>query len=107
MNVEELRRKLLAAAKAHPADETVPYAFEKRIMHRINSVARVDVWAAWAPALWRAAGPCVALALLLAAWSMLSGPAPGANTPTDVSQDFENTVLAAATFDQPPADSPR
>ncbi len=55
MNVDELRRKLIAAARANPPSDHVPYAFEKRI-HPTSS---------------------------------------------DLSQEFENTVLAAV--DQEPA----
>jgi len=48
----------------------------------------------WAGALWRATVPCVAVMILLSAWSFFATPQPA--TPVDLSQDFENTVLAAA-----------
>jgi hypothetical protein len=102
MNLDDLQRKLIAAARANPPPAAVPYAFERRIMARLKDLGVADHWAFWGQALWRAAAPCVALALVLAAWSFLSGP--GNSTGLDVSQDFENTVLAAATLDQPPAD---
>ena len=105
MNVDNLHRKLIAAARAHSPSDAVPHAFERRIVAQIKSLATTDYWAFWARALWRAAAPCVVLALVLAAWSFLSGPANTTNG--DISQDFENTVLAAAAMDQAPADSSR
>jgi len=105
MNLDDLQRKLIIAAQAHPPSESVPYAFEKRIIARIKGLGVTDNWAWWAGALWRAAAQCVVLALVLAAWSFLN--APGISSGSDVSQEFENTVLAAATVDQPPADALR
>ena len=105
MNLDELQRKLIAAARASEPAATVPYAFEQRITARIRSLAVVDQWALWAHALWRAAAPCVVLTVLLAAWSLFSGPYKSASA--DLSQDFENTVLAATDLDQPPPDSLR
>ena len=32
MNIAELQKKLLAAARANPPGDRVPYAFEKRVM---------------------------------------------------------------------------
>jgi len=49
--------------------------------------------------LWFAAAPCVAVMLLLSAWSFFGQPANP--TSSDLSQEFENTVLAAV--DQEPA----
>jgi|SRR5438477_2208506 len=100
MNLAELERKLIAAARSHSIDETVPFAFEKRIMARLKERARPDEWSLWARALWRAAAPCVAIMLLLSAWSFLA-PIGGASAPTDLSQEFENTVLAAVDQEQP------
>jgi len=97
LNLAELNRKLIAAARANPPSDQVPYAFEKRIIARLKAPV-----ALWSRALWRAAAPCVAVMLLLSAWSVF---APGAHSPaTDLSQDFENTLLAAADPEQP-ADS--
>ena len=102
LNLAELNRKLIAAARANPPSDQVPYAFEKRITARLKAPVTLDDWAVWSSALWRAAAPCVAITLLLSAWSVF---APAAHSPvTDLSQDFENTLLAAADPDQP-ADS--
>jgi hypothetical protein len=105
MNLDKLHDKLIAAARASEPSNLVPQGFERRIQNRIRALGVVDNWADWAKALWRAAAPCVGVALVLAAWFMLS--APGSASNSDVSQDFENTVLAGANLDPGPADSPR
>jgi hypothetical protein len=99
MNLDPLSDKLVAAARAHPPGETVPYAFEKRILALIRAQPRLDEWSLWSRALWRAAAPCVAISVLLAAWSWLAPSASSAGT--DLSQDFENTVMAVADQDAP------
>ena len=101
MNLAELERKLITVARSRPISEAVPYAFEKRIMAHLKS-QMIDEWSLWARALWRATAPCVAIMLLLGGWSLLAptSTAPG----IDLSQQFENTVLAAADQEQP-ADS--
>ena|SRR5438552_16955088 len=97
MNLAELHRKLIAAAKTDLPNDRVPFAFEKRIMASLRAYARPDPSAFWARALWCAAAPCVAITLLLGAWTAF-GPASGRSS-SDLSQDFENTILAAATQD--------
>lgn len=103
MDLNDLQSKLVAAARAEPPSGAVPYGFERRITARIKELAVVDHWALWAHALWQAAASCVALTLLLAALSLFA--APGKSPGSDISQDFENTVLAAADLEQPPADT--
>ena len=98
MNLAELQRKLIAAAQANPPSDRVPYAFEKRIMARLAARPVVDDWALWARALWRAAAPCVAIMLLLGAWSFF---VPGTSTSAnDLSQELEKTLLAAVDQEQ-------
>ena len=98
MNLAELERKLIAAARANPPSDRVPYAFEKRILARLAARPVVDDWALWARALWRAAAPCAAIMLLLGAWSFFD---PQGSTPTnDLSQELEKTLLAAVDQDQ-------
>jgi len=46
MNSEHLRQKLIAAARALPASEAVPYRFEKRIMAGLGASPRPD-FTAW------------------------------------------------------------
>jgi len=99
MNVAELNHKLIAAARANPPSDRVPYAFEKRILARLAGQRMPDDWALWARALWRAAAPCVAIMMLFSVWSYL---APNGNVPAgDLSQEFENTLLAAVDQEQP------
>jgi hypothetical protein len=98
MNLAELEKKLVAAARANPPSEGVPYAFEKRIMARLATRPVMDDWALWARALWRAAAPCAAIMLLLGAWSFF---APHSSTAAnDLSQELEKTLLAAVDQDQ-------
>jgi len=92
MNVNELQKKLIAAARVGAPDDRVPYAFEKRIMALIPAVPRTDSAALWVRGLWQAAVSCVAVAMLCGAWSFLS---PAANSSDDLSQNFENTLLAS------------
>jgi hypothetical protein len=96
MNLAELQNKLTAAARRQPADERVPYAFEKRVLALIAARQVADRWAGWSGGLWRAAISCVALAVVLGAvsWFLPSSAEDG----LDLSQDFENTLLASADF---------
>jgi hypothetical protein len=98
MNLDELQQKLIAAARVAPANDKVPFAFEKRIMAHLRSRRIVEPLAVWSRALWRAVVPCFAVMLLLSAWSWL---APAPTVTTDLSQELENTVLAAVDQDQP------
>ena len=102
MNLAELQRKLIAAARADTPGGRVPYAFEKRVMALLASRIAPQNLELWVRGLWRAAVSCVAVALLCGAWALLT-PAitPGS---TDLSQDFENTLLASA--DLPDNSSP-
>lgn len=92
MNLDNLQSKLIAAARAMPPDDRVPYAFEKRVMTRLMS-GRVDLLGAWSTALWRAAVSCVAIMLLSGAWSLWSHYQ---HDQTDFSQEFETAVFASA-----------
>lgn len=102
MDLTELQRKLVSAARIDAPSDRVPYAFEKRIMARLTAPPALDRAAIWANALWRAVAPCIAIMLLLSAWSFFIRPAKA--PVTDLSQDLENTVFAAVDQDQP-ADS--
>jgi len=99
MDLIELQRRLVAAARKDIPSDRVPYAFEKRIIARLSARPALDRAAAWANALWRGLGPCVAIMLLLSAWSFFAGPAKA--PVADLSQDLENTVFAAVDQDQP------
>ena len=91
MNQEPLRQQLLAAARAHPPSDAVPYAFEKRILACLASLPRPDVWTFWTQALWRAAAPCVGIMVLLGAWMFVDN-SMSSSEPLAVA--LENTMLA-------------
>src|SRR5260370_42064579 len=93
----------MSVAGANPPSSHAPYAFEKRILARLTARPALDHWAVWARALWFAAAPCVAVMLLLSAWSFFGQPANP--TSSDLSQEFENTVLAPV--DQRPVPASR
>lgn len=93
MNLIELERKLIAVARRNPPDDRVPYAFAQRITARLRSRPVSDEWALWARGLWRAAAACFLIAMLLGAFSYLH-PGNRAASTNDLSEDFENTMLA-------------
>lgn len=97
MNLEELQKKLLAAARANPPQDRVPYAFEKRVLARLAAQPAVDGSVVWARALWRAAIPCVAVTVLMATLSFtVVSTDTSMVTDDDVSQQFELALLAPA-----------
>lgn len=69
MDENTILTRLLAAARARPPGETVPYAFEQRIMARLTGRRMEDNWSIWGKALWRAAAACVALSIMFSVWS--------------------------------------
>jgi hypothetical protein len=94
MKVDELQNKLIAAARAQKPDDRVPYAFEKRITALIQARSasyRADLWVR---GLWRAAVSCVVLAAICGIWALCT-PATSASPSDDLSQSFENTLLAS------------
>ena len=93
MKIPELQSKILVAARALPPSDRVPYAFEKRIMAHLAAVPKPDGWSLWGYALWRAAAPCVAVMLLLGAWTFYADNM-GTNRP--LANDFEDVVFAGA-----------
>jgi anti-sigma-K factor RskA len=92
MNLDALQQKLIAAARANPPGDTVPYAFERRIMARLADLPLEDAVGQWGRALWRAAAACLAVSAVIAAvfFTSFSGKADLSGT------DFESTVVAAA-----------
>ena len=72
MNLVELQKKLLAAARADRPRADVPYAFEKRVMARLVLKPAIDVVAIWNRTLWQAVAPCVAVVLLLGVWTCVT-----------------------------------
>ncbi len=101
MNLAELQKKLTAAGRRQKPDDRVPYAFEKRIMALIAERAAVSGRVLWARGLWRAAVSCVVVALVCGTVALFTPDArDGGN---DLSQDFENTLLASVDQDDSPA----
>ena len=92
MKSEELRKKLIAIARANPSGEQVPLAFEKRIMALISAAPVQDWWASWAKSLWYAAGPCVAIMLAFSGWAFFHSRH---NPSIDLAQQLNSTLLAA------------
>jgi len=68
MDLNELQRKLFAQARSITPSDAVPYAFERRVMARLQD-APSDTWLLWGRGLWRAAAACVGISLLLSLWS--------------------------------------
>jgi hypothetical protein len=68
MDLNKLQRELFSQARLVAPSNAVPYAFEKSVVARLQA-APADAWLLWGRALWRAAGACVELSLLLTIWS--------------------------------------
>lgn len=94
--MNELHRKLIAAARRTAPDERVPYAFEKRVMARLVPGARVDTLAMWSHALWRAAISCLAIMALSGMWTFWSARH---QPPADFAQELDSAVLISASPD--------
>ncbi len=89
MNLDDLQQKIFAAARALPPTDHVPFAFEKRIMAKLAACPALDAWGLWSQLLWRAAAPCVAIMLVLSAWTVMSGQFSGSDS---LAADFDRTV---------------
>ena len=94
MDLDALRKQLIAAARAHPPSDRVPYAFEKRIMARLAAAAAAtaDPWALWGRVLWRAAAPCVGVMCATMLWFAISKDLSASND--SLAADLESMVLA-------------
>lgn len=91
MDLKSLQDKLLAAARANPPADAVPYAFEQRMLARLRSTRVGDAVAGWSSALWQGALACVAVTVLSGAWTLYSAKAQ-----TQANFDFEQVVVAMA-----------
>jgi len=94
MNLVELQKKLIAAARTDVPGDHVPYAFEKRVTALLRSRVAPDQLTLWVRGFWRAAVSCVAISLLLGAWAFFNSPVT-ATASNDLSQNFETTLLAS------------
>src|SRR5438034_3868866 len=100
MNLAELQKKLLTAARANPPRDHVPYAFEQRIMAQLAAKPAFDILATWNRTLWQVAAPCVAVTLLLGAWTRFaqrtdsSGETLAADLESSLYLPFDNSTDA-------------
>ena len=94
MSLTALHSQLMAEARKHPPSDRVPYAFEKRVMARLQALPPVHPLAFWGQSLWRAAVPCLVVMAVCVAWSLNSTPPTARES---FSQQFETAVLVADT----------
>jgi len=95
MNIAELQKKMIAAARTNVPGDKVPYAFEKRVTALLASRVAPDNLTLWVRGLWRAAISCVAITLLFGAWAVFNPATAKTTTADDLSQNFESTLLAS------------
>ena len=93
MNIAELQKKLLTVARFQTPADTVPYAFEQRIMAHVRELVPVQRWEFRSLVLWRAAVLCVLVTACVGAWA-LAADRNNAFHET-LGADLENTLLAA------------
>jgi hypothetical protein len=94
--IDTILDEMLAKTREMPADDRVPYAFEKRIMAHIKEAPETsaNLWELWGHSLWRAVVPCLAVMVLVAVWMK----APNENNETSGTKAGASTV---ATIDSP------
>jgi len=92
MNWEALRDRLIRAARQNPPADSVPYAFEKRVLAVLaGSPAPVaDDWPVVSRVLGWSAAICSAVALAMGVWSY----APDSRQ-NRYSEDLEQTIVAS------------
>ena len=88
MNLADLHGKLIAAARANPPGDHVPYAFGKRVLAGLRGSKGEDSWALWGRALWRGAFACLVVAIGLSVWSVQSS--------AEIDTDLESAMVSAA-----------
>ena len=95
--IDAILDEMLAKTREIPADNRVPYAFEKRIMAHIKETSKpvANLWELWGHSLWRAVIPCLAVMIFVAVWIK----APGETTGT--SEPKVGTTPTVATIDSP------
>ncbi|MFP6727653.1 MAG: hypothetical protein VCB63_12480 [Alphaproteobacteria bacterium] len=104
--IDAILDEMLAKTREMPADDRVPYAFEKRIMAHIKETPEptANLWELWGHSLWRAVVPCLAVMILVAVWMKAPGETTGtsepkAGTPTvatidsPAKEDLESIVM--------------
>ncbi len=93
VDIDQLQRKLMTAARSHPPSDSVPYAFEQRVMARLRAAQASGAGRAWAAVFWRAAAPGGIIAILLGLWTLTS--TSGGNRTDSLDADLETTLCAA------------
>ena len=99
LNLAELQRKLLAAARREAPRAQVPYAFEKRVMARLMARPEPAFQTGWVRALWSAAAVCSLVTLLTGAWSLHDRAGRRSADPAlemSFAKDLEQTILDSA-----------
>jgi len=104
--IDAILDEMLAKTREMPADNQVPYAFEKRIMAHIKETSKptANLWKLWGHSLWRAVVPCLAVMIFVAVWIKTPGETTGtseleAGTPTvatidsPAKEDLESIVM--------------
>ncbi len=94
MNLDELHKKLIAAARADVPVDRVPYAFEKRVTALLASRVAPQALDAWVTGLWRAAVSCVGVAMLCGMVALFSSASSSASG-DDLSQNLDSALLAS------------
>src|SRR5687768_18464213 len=82
--------QLATASREIPADERVPYAFEKRVMHQLGLRHVADISTTLARMMWKAAFGCMAISLITGALVTFAGASSGEL----FASDLERIVLA-------------
>ena len=94
MDIKELYRKLMNAARSMPPDERTPYAFEKRVIACLQGLPKVDLARLWSRGMWRAAMSSAAVMLAILIWTRLDSPMAPAAYADGSALDIEEIVLA-------------
>jgi predicted Abi (CAAX) family protease len=97
MDLTELHKRLIAAARATPPDDRVPYAFEQRVLARLRTLPRPDLWTEWVRALWCSAGVCAAVTMLIGVWSWTPTRPPEPDQ--GFTQDLEQAIWSGGDDD--------
>ena len=95
--IDKILDEMLAKTREIPADDRVPYAFEKRIMAHIKEApaAAANLWELWGHSLWRAVVPCLGVMVIVAVWMNTAGETAGTSGP-------KTGTPTVATIDSPP-----
>ena len=91
MNLPELQKKLLDAARRNPPRDEVPYAFESRVMARLTAAPPAGEWLAWSRALWLGAAACTMIALFTSVWA----PFAADDSASSFSEGVEQIIMTS------------